>query len=167
MGQRRGAGLGWEGRDGHRGQHHQPVQSIQPPTYEEKRRTIFVGDVPESLGGDEGLAFFLNVAGGLRRWTRVMDAENKPLDWGFAEYADADSLYAATEVLMDLQVPKRQEKKTNGVEVKEEGKENGDEEDTKNDGDEKPEKDKVLVGRLQRCIQRMVSLTLTLGHCRL
>lgn len=104
---RRGQGLGFEGRGGDQGR--QPMRdnivSLQPPTREEIARTIFVGNITEGCGGDEGMQRILGVVGGLRRWTRATDADNKPCTFGFAEYEDADSLGTAAEVFQDIKVP--------------------------------------------------------------
>ena len=83
--------------------------SLQPPTKEEIIRTIFVGGITEGTGGDDGLERILRAAGNLRRWTRAMDANNKPCKFGLAEYEDPESLSTAIQVLKDVEVPvKRQ-----------------------------------------------------------
>lgn len=78
---------------------------LVPPTKDEVMRTIFVGGITEGVGGDEGIERILRCAGHLRRWTRAMDADDKPCRFGFAEYEDPDSLATAVDVLKDVQVP--------------------------------------------------------------
>jgi hypothetical protein len=79
--------------------------NLAPPTKEEIARTIFIGNITEGVGGDEGLERILRCAGGLRRWTRCTDADNKPCKFGFAEYEDAESLETAAEIFQDVKVP--------------------------------------------------------------
>ncbi|KAK5075405.1 hypothetical protein LTR64_001613 [Lithohypha guttulata] len=101
----RRAGLG-SGPD-YRGDRERP-QPIQPQTKEEIIRTLFVGGITEGCGGDEGIERILRAPGGLRRWFRATDAEDKPCKFGFAEYEDAESLSTAIEVLKDIYVPVKQ-----------------------------------------------------------
>lgn len=110
LGARRGGGLGFEGRgdrDGPRDRMRGEMIALQPPTREEIARTIFVGNITDGCGGDEGMQRILGVAGGLRRWTRCLDVDSKPCTFGFAEYEDADSLRTAGEVFKDVQVRKK------------------------------------------------------------
>jgi hypothetical protein len=79
--------------------------SYIPPTREEIARTIFVGNISDGVGGDVGIERILRSSGGLRRWTRAIDSENKPCKFGFAEFDDAQSLETAAEVLKDVVVP--------------------------------------------------------------
>lgn len=99
----RRAGLGSDNRGGDR----QPRESfnLMPPTREEIFRTIFVGNIPDGVGGDVGMERLLRCAGHLRRWTRATDADNKLCKFGFAEFEDAESLETAAEVFKDIQVP--------------------------------------------------------------
>ncbi|USP73503.1 hypothetical protein yc1106_00777 [Curvularia clavata] len=99
-------GLGMD-RDGDRRDGPQPVN---PPTREEIARTIFVGNIPEGIGGDEGMERILETAGKLARWTRATDANNKPQTFGFAEFADAQSLETAAEIFKDIHVPTKRQK---------------------------------------------------------
>ncbi|KAL9107721.1 MAG: hypothetical protein Q9227_007436 [Pyrenula ochraceoflavens] len=109
----RRAGLGMGSADAQRQGGREPMVSLQPPTKEEIIRTIFVGGITEGTGGDEGVERILRAAGNLRRWTRAMDADNKPCKFGLAEYEDPESLSTAIEVLKDVEVPvKRQIPKT-------------------------------------------------------
>ena len=44
----------------------------------------------------------LETAGKLVRWTRATDANNKVQTFGFAEFADAQSLETAAEIFQDV-----------------------------------------------------------------
>lgn len=153
LGARRGGGLGFDNRgdrDGPRDRMRGDVIAIQLPTREEIARTIFVGNITEGCGGDEGMQRILGVAGGLRRWTRCLDVDNKPCTFGFAEYEDADSLRTAGEVFKDVRVPKKKPV-ANGVKkeegVKEEAIKIEKEEDTA-DQDEDMENDEPETTKL-------------------
>ena len=98
-------GLGMD-RDGGR----EPIQQVIPPSREAIARTIFVGNIPDGVGGDEGMVRILETAGKLERWQRVTDANNKPQTFGFAEFADAQSLETAAEIFKDVQVPTKRQK---------------------------------------------------------
>jgi RNA-binding protein 25 len=101
---RRGLGMDRDGdrRDG--------IQQVIPPSREEIARTIFVGNIPDGVGGDEGMERLLETAGKLVRWLRVIDANNKPQTFGFAEFADAQSLETAAEIFKDVKVPTKRQK---------------------------------------------------------
>ncbi|KAF2877421.1 hypothetical protein BDV95DRAFT_559217 [Massariosphaeria phaeospora] len=119
---RRGLGMDGNMRDSDMGGRNAP--SLVPLTAEELARTIFVGNIPEGAGGDEGLERIMAAAGNLRRWTRVVDANNKPQTFGFAEYEDAQSLETAAALFTDVQVPTKRQtprevKPEEGEEVKE------------------------------------------------
>ena len=113
-GARRGLGMD---RDGGR----DVIQQVIAPTREEIARTIFVGNIPDGVGGDEGMERLLATAGMLVRWTRATDANNKPQTFGFAEFADAQSLETAAEIFKDVHVPTKRQKP--GEAKKEEGEE--------------------------------------------
>jgi RNA-binding protein 25 len=98
-------GLGMD-RDGGR----DTIQQVIPPSREEIARTIFVGNIPDGVGGDDGMERILETAGKLVRWTRATDANNKPQTFGFAEFADAQSLETAAEIFKDVQVPTKRQK---------------------------------------------------------
>lgn len=98
-------GLGMD-RDGGR----DTIQQVIAPSREEIARTIFVGNIPDGVGGDEGMERILETAGKLVRWTRATDANNKPQTFGFAEFADAQSLETAAEIFKDVQVPTKRQK---------------------------------------------------------
>ncbi|KAF2141450.1 uncharacterized protein K452DRAFT_309204 [Aplosporella prunicola CBS 121167] len=105
-------GLGGDLRgDSQRGQMRDSIMSLQPPTREEIMRTIFIGNIPDGVGGDDGVERILRTAGNLRRWSRVTDADDKPCKFGFAEYEDAQSLETAAEIFKNgVEVPlKKQE----------------------------------------------------------
>ncbi|KAF2748649.1 hypothetical protein M011DRAFT_420826 [Sporormia fimetaria CBS 119925] len=113
---RRGLGMD-SGRDGER-----QMQQLIPPSKEEIARTIFIGNIPAGVGGDEGMERILSCAGHLARWIRATDAHNKPQTFGFAEYGDAQSLETAAEIFKNVEVPsKRQEpgehKEGDGTEI--------------------------------------------------
>jgi len=93
--------------DQQRQQMRENMMVYQPPTREEIARTIFVGNISEGVGGDAGVERILRSAGGLRRWTRAADADNKPCKFGFAEFEDAQSLETAAEVLKNIEVPSK------------------------------------------------------------
>ena len=101
---RRGLGMDRDGdrRDG--------VQPVNPPSREDIARTIFVGNIPDGVGGDEGMERILETAGKLVRWTRATDANNKPQTFGFAEFGDAQSLETAAEIFKDVRVPTKRQK---------------------------------------------------------
>lgn len=85
-------------------------QQVIPPTREEIARTIFVGNIPDGVGGDDGMERILETAGKLVRWTRATDANNKPQTFGFAEFADAQSLETAADIFKDVKVPSKRQK---------------------------------------------------------
>ncbi|KAI4213610.1 MAG: hypothetical protein LQ351_003834 [Letrouitia transgressa] len=106
-----GAGIGMEAQ---RQAVRESMMQLVPPTKEETLKTIQIGGITEGAGGDNGIERILQSAGRLRRWTRAMDADNKPCRFGFAEYEDPDSLSTAIDVLKDLEVPVKQQP-ANGV----------------------------------------------------
>lgn len=125
-------GLGFEGRGGDRDRYQRDnIMSLAPPTREEVARTIFIGNLTEGTGGDDGIQRILATAGGLRRWTRASDQDSKPCTFGFAEYEDADSLATACEIFQEIEVPI---KKPTADDVKKEESE-----------DAKPQMSKLLV----------------------
>jgi len=79
--------------------------NLQPLTKEEVARTIYIGGLVEGIPNDTFLEELLNVGRGLRRWSRVTDADNKLCDFGFAEYEDSSSLELATKLFEELRVP--------------------------------------------------------------
>ena len=81
------------------------MMALQPPTREEVARTIFIGGLGEGTPDDEAIENLLRCAGKLRRWTRAKDADEKRCKFGFAEYEDVESLEAANEIFVDVEVP--------------------------------------------------------------
>ncbi|WPG99879.1 Hypothetical protein R9X50_00269900 [Acrodontium crateriforme] len=81
------------------------IMALQPPTREEVARTIFIGGLGEGTPSDDALESILRCAGKLRRWIRARDADDNPCKFGFAEYEDVESLEAANEILVNVQVP--------------------------------------------------------------
>ncbi len=106
-------GLGLDrGADQGRGNSREAMQSLPPPTNEEKLRTIFIHKIPEGVGGDEGIEKLLAAVGHLHRWDSGKShlSDHKGELFGFAQFEDVDSLAVAVELLKDLEVPvKRQE----------------------------------------------------------
>lgn len=107
-------GLGMDrGMDQGRGAAREAVQVLVPPTSEEKLRTIFIHQIPDGVGGDEGIERLLNAVGKLRKWdaaTSVTD-DHKGSKFGFAQFEDPESLSVAVKVLheQEIEVPvKRQ-----------------------------------------------------------
>jgi hypothetical protein len=127
--------------DQQRQQVRENMMSFQPPTREELMRTIFVGNISEGVGGDVGVERILRTAGGLRRWTRAFDADNKPCKFGFAEFEDAQSLETAAEMLKDIQVPLKRP-----VPKASKSGENGEEMADADDEEAEIEKTTLLVG---------------------
>ena len=61
-------GLGMErGQEQGRGQPREAIQALMPPTNEEKLRTIFLHQIPEGMGGDQGIERLLGAVGRLRQ----------------------------------------------------------------------------------------------------
>ena len=86
---------------------------LMPPTNEEKVRTLFVHNIPESLSAGDSMEKLLGSVGRLRRWdasASVME-EHKGSKFGFALYDDPESLSTAVKLLYEqtVEVPlKRQ-----------------------------------------------------------
>ncbi|KAI5464998.1 hypothetical protein BGZ63DRAFT_379160 [Mariannaea sp. PMI_226] len=90
------------------------AQILIPPTNEEKLRTIFIHQIPEGAGGDEGIQRLLSAAGKVRKWDSAASVteENKGARFGFAQFDDMDSLSVAIKLFHeeDVEVPtKRQQ----------------------------------------------------------
>ncbi|KAF6829973.1 hypothetical protein CMUS01_07941 [Colletotrichum musicola] len=109
------SGLGMDrGYDQSRAAAREHMQSLVPPTNEEKLRTLFIHKIPEGVGGDEGIERLLNAVGKLRRWdaaTSVL-SDSKGAKFGFAQYEDPDSFATAAELLQDVEVPAKRQKTT-------------------------------------------------------
>ncbi|KAI2628433.1 hypothetical protein GGS21DRAFT_540549 [Xylaria nigripes] len=81
------------------------LQSLVPPTKEEIMRTIFVGGITDGVNGNQGAEQILGTAGKLRRWDRTVDSSGKELGFGFAQFEDTESLWIASELFHDIEVP--------------------------------------------------------------
>lgn len=100
---RMGLGADTRGAPTDNGRQRDVDRSFVPPTMEEVRRTIFVAGLTDGSPDDAQLEDILSCGGAvrLRRWTRIIDADNKPCSFGFAEYEDATALHVATEIFKD------------------------------------------------------------------
>ncbi|KAH6632155.1 HAUS augmin-like complex subunit 6 N-terminus-domain-containing protein [Chaetomium tenue] len=85
-------GLGSErGMDQSRAQMRENMQSLVPPTTEERLRTIFVHKISDGVGGEAGIQRLLNTVGRLRRWDSGQShlSEHKGALFGFAQADDS------------------------------------------------------------------------------
>ncbi|KAH7324746.1 hypothetical protein B0I35DRAFT_449633 [Stachybotrys elegans] len=111
-------GLGMErGSDQARSAAREAMQALVPPTSEEKLRTIFIHQIPEGMGGNEGVERLLSAMGSLRRWdasASVMD-DHKGVSFGFGLFDDPDSLSNAVQLLYEegVEVPVKLQPGTN------------------------------------------------------
>ncbi|KAF4123098.1 PWI domain [Geosmithia morbida] len=102
-------GLGAD-RGGDQGGRHQreQVQTLIPPSSEEKLRSLFVHDIPESLRIGNSLERLLGAAGKLKRWDAASSTPDAPqkagAKFGFAMYDDTESLATAVKLLVDQTV---------------------------------------------------------------
>jgi hypothetical protein len=85
------------------------MQMLMPPTSEEKLRTIFIHQIPDGVGGNDGMERLLGAMGGLRRWdasASVME-DHKGTKFGFALFENPESLYNAVKLLHEegIEVP--------------------------------------------------------------
>ncbi|KAK3294487.1 HAUS augmin-like complex subunit 6 N-terminus-domain-containing protein [Chaetomium fimeti] len=90
-------GLGAErGMDQSRAQMRESMQSLVPPTTEERLRTIFVHKISDGVGGEAGIQRLLNTVGRLRRWDSGQShlSEHKGALFGFAHKADDSAVDA-------------------------------------------------------------------------
>ncbi|KAI1089042.1 hypothetical protein F5B19DRAFT_468933 [Rostrohypoxylon terebratum] len=100
------AGIGMDrGLDQTRQALRENMQALVPPTKEEIVRTVFVSGITDGISGDEGVEKILGAAGKVRRWDRATDASGKEVSFGFAQFEDAESLWIASEILKDIQIP--------------------------------------------------------------
>lgn len=92
------------------------MQALQPPTQEERLRTLFLHRVPASLGGDDGVERFLNLVGRLRRWDSAKSnlSDHQGELFGFAQYDDPESLSIAIQLLQDVELPLKKQEPTDG-----------------------------------------------------
>ncbi|KAK3323767.1 hypothetical protein B0T19DRAFT_463628 [Cercophora scortea] len=101
-------GLGMErGLEQSRAQLRESMQSLVPPTTEERLRTIFVHKIPQGVGGEDNVQRLLGTVGRLRRWDSGHShlTDHKGALFGFAQYEDPESLACAVELLRDVEVP--------------------------------------------------------------
>ncbi|KAL5094912.1 hypothetical protein Trisim1_003519 [Trichoderma cf. simile WF8] len=101
------AGLGMErGSEQGRNAARETMQTLLPPTSEEKLRTIFLHQIPEGLGGDEGTKKLLGAVGKLKRWdpSDSVSEDRKGTKFGFALFEDIDSVATAVKLLTEEEV---------------------------------------------------------------
>ncbi|KAI0888747.1 uncharacterized protein GGS22DRAFT_152272 [Annulohypoxylon maeteangense] len=100
------AGIGMDrGLDQTRQALRENMQALVPPTREEIIRTVFVSGITDGISGNEGIEKILGAAGKVRRWDRATDSSGKEVAFGFAQFEDNESLWIASEVLKDIQIP--------------------------------------------------------------
>lgn len=92
------------------------MQALQPPTQEERLKTIFLHKIPASLGDDSSVEKFLNLVGRLRRWDSATSnlSDHKGELFGFAQFEDPESLSIVIELLKDIELPARKQEPTDG-----------------------------------------------------
>jgi hypothetical protein len=101
-------GLGADrGLEHSRAQLRESMQSLVPPTTEERLRTVFVHKIPAGVGGEDSIQKLLSTVGRVRRWDsgRSHLSDHKGKLFGFAQYEDPESLAAAVDLLQDIEVP--------------------------------------------------------------
>ncbi|CAG7557944.1 unnamed protein product [Fusarium equiseti] len=99
-------GLGMDrGMDRDRGAR-EVVQVLVPPTNEEKLRTIFIHQISEGVGGDDGIQRLLGAVGKLRKWDSAASVteDHKGVKFGFALFEDPWSLSTAVKLLHEEQI---------------------------------------------------------------
>ncbi|POG63814.1 hypothetical protein GLOIN_2v1682773, partial [Rhizophagus irregularis DAOM 181602=DAOM 197198] len=69
-----------------------------PGSEVEKLTTLFIGGISPGVT-DDWMEKILKTCGTLKSWKRVKDQSGNPKGFGFAEYADADSVLRALRVL--------------------------------------------------------------------
>ncbi len=85
------------------------LQLLAPPTRDEIIRTIFVNGITDGVGGNQGIEHMLGAAGKLRRWDRTVDSSGQELEFGFAQFEDTASLWIASELFRDVEVPAKKQ----------------------------------------------------------
>ncbi|KAK0714715.1 hypothetical protein B0H67DRAFT_609757 [Lasiosphaeris hirsuta] len=108
-------GLGMErGLEQSRAQLRESMQSMVPPTSEERLRTIFIHKIPEGLGGEDSVQRMVSMVGKLKRWDsgRSHLSDHKGALFGFAQYDDPESLASAVELLKGVEVPVKKQSPT-------------------------------------------------------
>ncbi|GES81121.1 hypothetical protein GLOIN_2v575193 [Rhizophagus clarus] len=71
---------------------------VAPGSEVEKLTTLFIGGISPGVT-DDWMEKILKTCGTLKSWKRVKDQSGNPKGFGFAEYADADSVLRALRVL--------------------------------------------------------------------
>ncbi|KAH8680769.1 hypothetical protein BX600DRAFT_543464 [Xylariales sp. PMI_506] len=104
-GPRPGVGMERGGIDQTRQAIRETMQSLVPPTRDEIIRTMFVQGNTDGIGGNAGVEKILKIAGNLRKWDRATDSNGKDVSFGFAQFDDAESLWVASELLREIQIP--------------------------------------------------------------
>ncbi|KAF7539029.1 hypothetical protein G7054_g2457 [Neopestalotiopsis clavispora] len=121
------SGLGMErGIDQTRQAVRESMQALVPPTKEEIVRTIFVQGITDGIRGNDGIEEILKIVGNLRKWERASDAAGKELPFGFAQFEDAESLWVASELLKEIQIPTKKQAPTEAPEDADDSYENFD-----------------------------------------
>ncbi|KAK3688251.1 HAUS augmin-like complex subunit 6 N-terminus-domain-containing protein [Podospora appendiculata] len=111
-------GLGMErGLEQSRAQLRESMQSLVPPTTEERLRTIFVHKIPQGVGGEDNVQRLLGTVGRLRRWDSGHShlTDHKGALFGFAQGDDpaadarmAEARAALKRLLRELFYPRVQ-----------------------------------------------------------
>jgi hypothetical protein len=92
------------------------------PTAEDQLQTIFVGDIPDDLADDWMdrisrvcslylISFYvanMQALGKLKEWRRATDGADKPRQFGFAIFEDAESTNRAYRMLQEFEIPSLQ-----------------------------------------------------------
>ncbi|KAK3318151.1 hypothetical protein B0H66DRAFT_556357 [Apodospora peruviana] len=108
-------GLGMDrGLEQSRAQLRESMQSLVPPTREERLLTIMVHKIPSGVGGEKGIQKLLGIVGKLRRWESALShlEDYKGMLFGFAQYEDPESVASAIELLKDVEVPVKKQSPT-------------------------------------------------------
>ncbi|RDA96163.1 hypothetical protein CP533_1675 [Ophiocordyceps camponoti-saundersi (nom. inval.)] len=113
-GGRSGLGMDRAGDQG-RDRRGEASMTLHPPTAEDKLLTVMFIQLPEGLGGDDGVYKICNAVGRLRKWesSSTVWSSHRPL-MGFATFEDHDSLAFALKLLKEetFEVPVAKQKPT-------------------------------------------------------
>lgn len=109
-------GLGVErGGDQGRERAREAPQMLSPLTMDEKLRTAIIYDMPEGLGGDEGVHKICNAVGRLRKWEPAAGLwSGQKSNFGFAIFDDHESVSVALKLLGEqgVEVPVKRQQPT-------------------------------------------------------